>query len=195
MIGDRTRVRRFVVIRVAKSDREGSDRPVRTRLHQRDHEEESIPPERNAPSGTSDTICRPAASEQGLEVVDKIVVGPAVEVALPRRRNGAKIPVACEFGLAVRADRQDMRRRQLEARSGRWCGERRCRRRRGTRRPRPDRSASGIAGGGATRAIRIRTRRSRRRASTSRAASRPSGRERARAAAHGGPTARARRCR
>ena len=75
--------------------------------------EESIPPERNAPRGTNH-LPPGGIKQQSLEVVDKIIFGTTVEVALPRGGDSAKIPVACEFGLAVRADSQDVRRRKLE---------------------------------------------------------------------------------
>ena len=72
-----------------------------------------MPPERNAPRGTNH-LPPGGIKQQSLEVVDKIIFGPTVEVALPRGGDSAKIPVACEFGLAVRADSQDVRRRKLE---------------------------------------------------------------------------------
>ncbi len=103
VIGHGTRVIGFVVIRVAESDREGSDRPVRARLHQRDHEGRIDPAgEKRAEGNIGHHLPSGGIEQQGLEVVDKIVFGPTVKVALPRGGDRAKIPVAGEFGLAVR---------------------------------------------------------------------------------------------
>ena len=99
VIGHGTCVVGFVVIRVAKSDREGSDRLVRARLHQRDHEGGiDSAGEKRAEGNIGHHLPSGGIEQQGLEIVDQIILGPTVEVTLPCGGDSAKIPVACESG-------------------------------------------------------------------------------------------------